>query len=221
MNSDWPTVMDPQGEADTAHPRGPRQSAAGSAAASWLRHVPNALSIARIGASPVLVGLALAGEEVTYTWLLLPALASDIADGMIARWFRLQSALGARLDSIADVLITVATLAGIWAFHPELFRDHGLGLAVFLGAGLLEYVFALLRYGRLSSFHTLLSKASGALLVTFVVFLFIDGLIPWLFYLAIGLAVLSSLEEYVLLALVPEWRSNVRGIWEVVGDRRR
>lgn len=221
MNSDWPAVMDPQGAIDPIGRRQARRFAAGAAAASRLRHVPNALSLARIGASPVLVGLALAGHEEAYTWLLLPALASDIADGLIARWFHLQSALGARLDSIADVLVTIATLVGIWVFHPELFRDHGFALAVFLGAGLLEYAFALLRYGRLSSFHTLLSKAAGALLVTFVAFLFLDGFIPWLFYLAIGLAVLSSLEEYVLLALVPEWRSNVRGIWEVVGTRRR
>jgi CDP-diacylglycerol--glycerol-3-phosphate 3-phosphatidyltransferase len=79
----------------------------------------------------------------------------------------------------------------------------------------------MLRYGRLSSFHTWSSKAAGVLLVVFVFFLFLEGFIPWLFYLAIGTAVLASLEEYALVALVPQWRSNVHGIWVIVGERRR
>ena len=61
-----------------------------------LRHVPNALSIARIGASPVLVALAFAGAGSTYTWLLIAALASDIADGLIARLFKLLLVQGFR-----------------------------------------------------------------------------------------------------------------------------
>lgn len=186
-----------------------------------LRHVPNALSIARIGASPVLVVLAFTGAGSAYTWLLIAALASDIADGLIARLFKLQTALGAKLDSVADLLATVAALAGIWAFHPEVFRDHWPALALFLGLGLLEYVLAFLRYGRLSSFHTWSSKVAGLLFVIFLVILFLDGFVPWLFYLAIGVAVLSTLEEYLLLALLPEWRSNVRGVWQVLAERGR
>jgi len=186
-----------------------------------LRHVPNALSTARIVASPILVWLALAGNETAYDWLLLPALASDILDGLIARWFHLQSALGARLDSIGDLLVTLAALFGIWTFHPEVYLDHWPALVLFMATGLLEYVLAMLRYGRLSSFHTWSSKVAGTLLVVFAFVLFLDGFRPWLFYLAIGIAVLSSLEEYALLALVPQWRNNVRGIWVILGERRQ
>jgi CDP-diacylglycerol--glycerol-3-phosphate 3-phosphatidyltransferase len=204
-----------QGGTDTS-----LQLAPAAAGTSALRQLPNALSAARIAAAPVLVGLALAGEEDAYTWLLLPALATDIADGLIARLLHLQTELGARLDSTADLLVTVATLTGAWVFHPELFRDHWPGLALLLGTGLVEYGLALLRYGRLSSFHTWSSKAAGVMLVLFVFLLFLDGLIPWLFHLAVGLAVLASLEEYVLLALLPEWRSNVHGVWQVLRERR-
>ena len=183
--------------------------------------MPNAISIARIAASPVLVGLALAGQESGYTWLLLPALASDILDGLIARWFHLQSALGAKLDSIGDLLVTLAALFGIWTFHPEVYLDHWPALALFMATGVLEYVLAMLRYGRLSSFHTWSSKVAGTLLVAFVFVLFLDGFNPAWFYLAIGTAVLASLEEYALLALVPQWRSNVRGIWVILRERRQ
>ena len=193
---------------------------ASTARRAW-RQVPNALSVGRIAAAPVLVALALYGQETAYAWLLLPALASDILDGLIARLFHLQSALGAKLDSYADLLVTLATLLGIWTFHPVVYLDHWPALAAFMGTGLLEYALAMLRYGRLSSFHTWSSKVAGTLLVVFVFVLFLDGFVPWLFYLAIGAAVLSSLEEYALLALLPAWRSNVRGLWVVLAERRR
>ena len=190
-----------------------------AATLGW-HQLPNALSLARIAAAPVLVLLALAGSEYVYSWLLVAALVSDIADGLIARLFRWQSPLGAKLDSVGDMLVVVAALAGIGAFHPELYRDHWPGLAAFLGAGLAEYVLSLWRYGRLSSFHTLLSKAAGTLLAAFLAVLFVHDFLPWLFYLGIGVGVLASLEEMLLIALLPDWRANVRGAWSLLRERR-
>jgi cardiolipin synthase len=89
-----------------------------------LRHIPNALSIARILAAPVLVALAAAGNEVAFTWILVPALLSDIADGLIARVFHLQSPLGAMLDSTADLLLLFAAFYGAWVFYPGVVADH-------------------------------------------------------------------------------------------------
>jgi phosphatidylglycerophosphate synthase len=60
-------------------------------ARSTLRHVPNALSIARILSAPVLAVLAARGLEAAFTWVLVPALLSDIVDGLIARVFDLCS----------------------------------------------------------------------------------------------------------------------------------
>jgi len=185
-----------------------------------LRHLPNALSIARIAAAMVMVGLAFEQLQRPYTWLLVPALLSDIADGWIARSFRLQTALGARLDSLGDVLLTVAIFVGLWRFHPDVLHQHWLALSLFLGAGLLEYALAMVRYGRLSSFHTWSSKAAGFLLVVFVAVLFLHGFEPWLFYLAITVAIASSVEEYALLAWLPEWRADVRGAWWLWRERR-
>jgi len=178
-----------------------------------LRHVPNALSIARLLASLAMIAFALEGHERVYTWLLIPALLSDIADGLIARGFNVESRLGARLDSLGDALLTVAIFVGVWRLHPEVLSQHWLALSVFVGAGLLEYLLAALRYGRLSSFHTWSSKVAGFLLVVFVAVLFLYGFVSWLFYLAVTAAVLSSLEEYALLALLPDWRADVRGVW--------
>ena len=185
-----------------------------------LRHLPNALSIARIVATPVLAVLAAAGNETAFTWILVPALLSDIADGLIARVFHLQSRLGALLDSIADTLLLFTALYGIWVFHPEVVQQYAVAGALLIGAWLLENLVALVRYRRLSSFHTYLSKVAGYLLGIFVGVMFVFGFQPWLLYAAVGASVLGNLEELVLLAILPEWRSDVRGLAWVLRERR-
>ena len=187
----------------------------------WLRHVPNVLSGARALAVPALAVLALLRLEPAFTWVLIPALLSDIFDGLIARAFGLESKVGAMLDSVADTLLLFVSVYGIWVFHPEVIRDHAwlCGLAVGLWA--LEDVLALLRYRRLSSFHTYLSKLVANLLGLFIGWLFLFGFEPWLLYLAAGLSILASLEELALLALLPRWRADVRGLWWVWRETSR
>ncbi len=185
-----------------------------------LRNLPNALSIARILAAPLLVVLAVEARETAFTWVLVPALLSDIADGLLARAFHLQSKLGALLDSVADTLLLLTSFYGAWVFHPEIVRQHWMAAVVLIGAWLLECVAALVRYGRLSSFHTYLSKVAGYLLGIFVGVLFVFGFQAWLLYLAVAASVLGNLEEMVLLALLPEWRSDVRGVAWVLRERR-
>ena len=185
-----------------------------------LRHLPNALSIARILAAPALVVCAASGNETAFTWILVPALLSDIADGLVARVFRLQSPLGAMLDSTADLLLLFAAFYGVWVFYPGIVADHVVAGSLLFGAWLVQMAAALWRYGRLSSFHTYLSKVAGYLLGILIGVWFVFGFQPWLMYLAVGVSVLGNLEELVLLALLPTWRPDVRGVWWLLRERR-
>lgn len=186
----------------------------------WLRHVPNALSAARMLAVPVLLILALCGLESAFTWVLIPALLSDIFDGLIARVFALESRLGAMLDSVADSLLLFVSLYGIWVFHPGVLREHAWLCGAAVGLWALEDLLALLRYRRLSSFHTYLSKIVANLLGLFIGWLFLFGFEPGLLYLAAGSSILASLEELALLWALPKWRADVRGLWWVLRDGR-
>ena len=187
---------------------------------AWLKHVPNVLSGARALAVPVLLVLAFLGRETAYTWVLIPALLSDIFDGWIARAFGLESKLGATLDSVADSLMLFVSVYGIWVFHPEVIREHAWLCGTAVGLWALEDVLALARYGRLSSFHTYLSKVVANLLGFFIGWLFLFGFEPWMLYLAAGTSIVASLEELALLRVLPEWRTDVRGLWWVLRERR-
>ena len=181
-----------------------------------LRLLPNLLSGARLLASLVLAALAFMQQETAFTWVLVPALLSDILDGLIARWFALESRLGAILDSVADTLLMLVSCYGIWVFHPEVIREHAWLCGTAVGLWLLEDVLALLRYGRLSSFHTYLSKIVANLLGLFIGWLFLFGFEPWLLYLAAGASIVASIEELALLRALPQWRADVRGLWWVL-----
>ena len=186
---------------------------------AWLRHVPNVLSGARALAVPVLLVLAFGEHRTAFTWVLIPALLSDIFDGWIARTFALESQLGATLDSVADSLMLFVAVYGIWVFHPEVIRGHAWLCGTAVGLWVLEDVLALMRYRRLSSFHTYLSKLVANLLGLFIGWLFLFGFETWLLYLAAGASVVASLEELALLKVLPQWRADVRGLWWVLRQR--
>lgn len=184
------------------------------------RHVPNLISVARIVATPILVYPAFAGRENPYKWLLLAALLSDIADGLIARTFSLTSTLGSKLDTMADTLLWVAAVVGIWKFHPELVTDYWLAIVLVFGFWVLEHILALLRYGKLRSLHTYATRAGAYALGIFIVSLFLWGLQPWLLYLAAILSVLGSLEKLLIVVPLPTWSSDARGLYWVLRKHR-
>lgn len=183
--------------------------------ATRFQHVPNIISSLRLISVPVLVFLAMRGDGTPFTWLLVAALVSDIADGLIARKYKLTSKVGALLDSIADALLMLVAGYGIWVFHPQVVLEYRLAFALVLTFWLLENVAALLRYGRLSSFHTYLSKAAGYAVGIFIGSLFVFGFHSWLLYLAAGLSTAGNLEELWLLSMLPTWKADVKGVWWV------
>jgi CDP-diacylglycerol--glycerol-3-phosphate 3-phosphatidyltransferase len=187
----------------------------------WVRQLPNALSIVRLLAVPVLFVLAGQGRETAFGWVLIAALLTDIADGYIARTFSLQSRLGAILDSTADSLILVVALYGTWVFHRYVITGHPWIFAGAIVCWLTSDAVALWRYGRLTSFHTYLSKVVTNVLGLFVGWLFVFGFEPWLLYLGLGLSMLASLEELAIMRVLPEWQADVPGLWWALRDRRR
>jgi phosphatidylglycerophosphate synthase len=181
---------------------------------AW-RHVPNAISAARLTAAPVMIGLAATHHETAFAWLLVMALVSDVIDGLLARALNVRSRIGAMLDSAGDVTTLMSAAWGIAVFHPVVFAEHALACGIVLEGWALVCIVALVRYGRLSSFHTWASKAAGYALGFFIAALFTIGFVAPLFYLAAVVSVASSAEELLLLWRLPTWRTDVRGLWWV------
>lgn len=178
---------------------------------SILRHLPNAISVARLASTPVLVWLAWTSRETAFTWLLIAALASDALDGMLARAFGWATSIGSLFDSAADAALMLTTAYGVWAFHPYVFTDYGLIIWSLIALWALEHVMALVRYRRLSSFHTALVRTGVLVFSAFLIVLFLYGFVSWLFYLSAILSLAAVIEQMAMIALLPEWTPDLRG----------
>lgn len=186
---------------------------------NWWRQLPNAISSARLLATPILLYAATAKYLDLFKWLLLGCLISDILDGLIARAFHLRSRVGAFLDSTADMIVAVLGVLGLYVFKRPIVAEHWMPLALVLTLYLLEAFGALWRYRRISSFHTILVRIAAYAQGIFIMSLFLWGYAAWLLYPMTALSVLAYAEEIVLLYLLPEWTADVRGIYWVLSRR--
>jgi phosphatidylglycerophosphate synthase len=184
-----------------------------------MRHLPNLLSLVRLGCVPYLVLLANQEREALFFGLVVAAWITDGLDGWLARRFGWVSRLGAVLDSVADITLIVAILYGIHRFHPLVFLDHGALLWAIVAVWSGVHLASLARYGRTSSFHTRLAQAGILLFAAFVVVLFTTGFVPTLYYVAGSVCLLAGLENAAMVWALREWQPDVPNL--SVALRRR
>jgi cardiolipin synthase len=125
--------------------------------------IPNAITVARLCALPVVVwlyGLRAPHASLATAVLVLVLAASDVLDGWLARRFRWQTELGRVLDPVTDRILFLSLVGALllfgalpwWAVVPLIVRD-GLMLA---GAALMLFHYRerprILRGGRLANF---------------------------------------------------------------------
>ena len=86
-------------------------------------NLPNALTVGRIAATPLIAALPLAnswGLRLTAFILFVIAAVTDYVDGYLARSRKEETDLGRLLDPLADKLLLVATLIPMYLLAPTL-----------------------------------------------------------------------------------------------------
>ena len=76
-------------------------------------NLPNLLSISRALLAPLAVMLIIEGNWQAMSWILLAALVTDLADGQLARRWKLTSPLGGLLDHGSDALLVTSILSAL------------------------------------------------------------------------------------------------------------
>jgi len=184
-------------------------------------YIINAITLYRLVTAPLLLFLILYDQYFLFKWLLVLSFLTDAIDGILARRYKVVSAMGATLDSIGDDLTVVAGIVGLFVFKADFIYPQ-LGWLVFLLIlFLVETIAALNRYGKTTSFHTILAKIAAILQGTFLILAFLlPEPVGWLFYLAIAFTALDLLEEIILVCLLPKWKTDVKGIYWVLKQDR-
>jgi CDP-diacylglycerol--glycerol-3-phosphate 3-phosphatidyltransferase len=185
-----------------------------------MTNLPNALSIFRLLAVPVLLLLAWNRNEISFLILLVFAFVTDGLDGYIARKYNLITELGAKLDTWADVSIYLTLgISAFWLWPQTLYAELQYFAAIFASV-VFPTVVGLLKFNTLTSYHTWLVKIASAAAVSTSILLFL-GIIDWPFRIAALLTVLAALEEVAISAIVDKPMSNVKSIWHVLKKQRQ
>jgi CDP-diacylglycerol--glycerol-3-phosphate 3-phosphatidyltransferase len=158
--------------------------------------------------SPIMLMLAWGGEPVLFGVSFAAALASDMIDGFLARRLKLDSEIGAKLDSWSDLCMYVSAAIGVWLLWPQFIRQERVCTVAVVFGYVVPILFGFAKYRRLTSYHTWGAKVSAVVVSVAAFIMFIFG-ITWPFWVATPVFVVSSIEEVCITAVLPAWRANV------------
>ena len=144
-------------------------------------NVPNILSLYRLLVFPVILYMALTGNEKWFVILICISLVSDILDGNIARLFKLQTNFGAALDNLADVFTFAMALLGLFVFKWTEIQPHSWFLFLFLAIFVLSYIVGFFRFGKIPGLHLYGAVTAGYVQGIFFFIVFVFGFYPWLY----------------------------------------
>lgn len=184
-----------------------------------MQHAANWISVSRIALLVVLVGLVFTSQQRT-VFLILYLLCglSDVLDGYIARRTRTQSDFGARLDSVADLLLTAVILSACvrWLGQDlKIFLPWLILIAVIRAVNL---VIAACKYRAFAIIHTWGNKLAGLLL--FVAPLFIlYGKLAVIWPICV-IAALAAVEETFIHLASPVLDLNRRSYYSYSYQRK-
>jgi len=179
-------------------------------------NVPNALSLYRVATAPVILYSIFSDHRLLFAWLIIINLVTDALDGYIARHWKMETAIGTKLDSIGDLMTDFLALLGLVLFEQPFVRSHILALGLLFGFSLAPQALSLLRFRRLVSMHLYTSKLTNILLAVFFTAYFLVAYMPVLFYAMIIVGVLAGIEELAVLCFLKEHRENVRGLYWIL-----
>ncbi|EIC29103.1 MULTISPECIES: CDP-alcohol phosphatidyltransferase family protein [Methylomicrobium] len=181
--------------------------------------LPNLLTCFRFVAAPGLLAFAWSGHDRAFISLLALVFLSDVLDGFAARLTGQVTEFGATLDSFAD-LLTYMTIAvcSFWLW-PDLVMREWLYVLMIVGSCIAPPAAGMIKFGRLTSYHTWLVKAAAVVVGVSLFILFLGGTV-WPLRIAAFVSLTAALEEITITLLLPSPESNVRSLWNVLQKRQ-
>ncbi len=176
-----------------------------------IKQIPNFITALRIAGTFIMLFM----EPFTIGFYALYTFCgfTDILDGYIARKHNLISELGARLDSIADILYYAVMILIILPVLIEVLPVYI--WYMFFGVvfvRILSYVIAAIRYKRFASHHTYMNKVSG--FSAFLMPYFIKQAIGVEYCTLLGIIVsTATLEELLMHIVCKEYHPDMKTIF--------
>lgn len=173
-------------------------------------YIPNILSLLRIICSVLLI--LLINHQLCFIFLYLVIGLTDILDGFIARKFKMESELGARLDSLADFFFYIILIFIIIKLYSSIITlNYKIALIGIIFVRLLNLFLNKLKYKKIVLVHTIANKISGVLLYFLPLFFFTkNDIIIWIILIVVFTA---AMEEFLITIKYSEVKLNRKSIF--------
>jgi len=182
-------------------------------------NLPNLISSIRVLIAPLLFYFAFQKMETWFLATLLFSGFTDVLDGFLARKLKQITTLGSHLDSWGDFAIYSTMAICAWIIWPYMVKQEIFYFALILFSFLLPVWIGLIKFGRLTSYHTWSVKL--AVFATFVGYIALfSGFASWPLKLASFLCAYAGIEEILITLVMRHERVDVRSIWSALRYER-
>lgn len=175
-----------------------------------MKFIPNIISITRIILSLSLIFIKPLSEKFYILYIICGI--SDALDGFLARKTNTTSEIGAKLDSIAD-MIMIGVI--IFLFYPIINPSAEIIVWIIL-IGIIRImgmVIALKKYKTFVSIHSYGNKVTGMIFFLFpIMFSYIDKIM--LIHITCIIATTSAIEEFIIQLTSKEVQLNRKSIFQ-------
>ena len=135
---------------------------------------------------------------------------TDFLDGFLARKLNQITEIGSRLDSWADNFLLISGIIWTVMLLPQIFTENKFIFLSTLGAYITFLLIGFIKFGRFANLHLYLSKLTTVILYLFIVHAFFIGAYSKsLFYLTIGISLVSAIEGIIIFLISSEVNENI------------
>jgi CDP-diacylglycerol--glycerol-3-phosphate 3-phosphatidyltransferase len=160
-------------------------------------------------------------HEKLFVFFIWFNLTTDILDGWLARRLNQVTEAGTMLDGLADTGTYILAITGMFRFKWEQIEPYAWWFYIFIALLIAARLFSYYRFGRLYGYQTYGGKAAAYIHGLFFLVLFIFGFYRWFYFIMIFSGYFVFLETIVITAVLRESRSNVKGLWWLLSERRQ
>ncbi len=178
-------------------------------------------SFYRIASAPLLLLLLWLNERELFTWFLLVSYSTDMIDGFLARRLKITSPRGSQLDSFGDQITLIIGLIGLLVFEYDFIEKNYLIIIIAFIPYIIQMLIAYSKFGKATAFHTYLAKLSAFVQGAFILSSLFFHPVIGLFYLMVILGLLETIEEVILIFIIKEWASDIKGIYWILQKKRK
>jgi CDP-diacylglycerol--glycerol-3-phosphate 3-phosphatidyltransferase len=174
------------------------------------KNIPNIISLSRIALSFSLFFVA--QQPVFVFWIIVACGVTDALDGFLARRLHCESDLGARLDSLGDLLFFSALVLYVVRYQMDAIQKYLLGIYAIFLIKTISLVVCTIKNHTTYSLHTYGNKLTGILVVVSICLILLTGKGHFTVVL-VAVGVLSALEELLIMSLYEHPDVNIRSIF--------